>query len=36
MLHENVDYTPYEGVELQGYLIMTISRKKKVDFSTID
>ncbi len=28
MLHENVDYTPYEGFELQGYPIMTISRGK--------
>ena len=28
MLHENVDYTPYEGFELEGYPIMTISRGK--------
>ncbi len=28
MLHENVDYTPYEGFELQGYPVMTISRGK--------
>jgi dihydropyrimidinase len=26
VLHENVDYTPYEGLELQGYPEMTISR----------
>ncbi len=26
MLHENVDYTPYEGIELLGYPVMTISR----------
>ncbi len=26
MLHENVDYTPYEGIELTGYPVMTISR----------
>jgi dihydropyrimidinase len=26
MLHENVDYTPYEGRELCGYPVMTISR----------
>jgi len=26
MLHENTDYTPYEGLQLQGYPIMTISR----------
>jgi len=25
-LHENVDYTPYEGMELRGYPVMTISR----------
>ncbi len=28
MLHENVDYTPYEGFELQGYPVMTILRGK--------
>ena len=26
MLHENCDYTPYEGLPLRGYPIMTISR----------
>ena len=26
MLHENCDYTPYEGFELEGYPVMTISR----------
>jgi dihydropyrimidinase len=26
MLHENVDYTPYEGFKLQGYPIATFSR----------
>lgn len=26
LLHENVDYTPYEGIEVQGYPTMTISR----------
>jgi dihydropyrimidinase len=26
ILHENVDYTPFEGLELQGYPTMTISR----------
>jgi dihydropyrimidinase len=30
MLHENVDYTPYEGFELQGYPIITISRGKVI------
>lgn len=25
-LHENVDYTPYEGMEVTGYPVMTISR----------
>jgi len=25
-LHENVDYTPYEGMEVRGYPVMTISR----------
>ncbi len=30
MLHENVDYTPYEGFELQGYPVMTISRGGKI------
>ncbi len=25
-LHENVDYTPYEGMELQGTPVMTVSR----------
>ncbi|WP_251860222.1 dihydropyrimidinase [Clostridium sp. Marseille-Q2269] len=28
LLHENVDYTPYEGMKLQGYPIVTISRGK--------
>jgi dihydropyrimidinase len=28
MLHENADYTPYEGMELTGYPTMTISRGK--------
>lgn len=26
MLHENVDYTPYEGFKITGYPIMTLSR----------
>lgn len=26
MLHENTDYTPYEGIPLNGYPVMTISR----------
>jgi dihydropyrimidinase len=26
MLHENCDYTPYEGLHLKGYPVMTISR----------
>jgi dihydropyrimidinase len=26
MLHENTDYTPYEGMPLRGYPVMTISR----------
>ena len=26
MLHENVDYTPYEGFKLKGYPVATISR----------
>ena len=26
MLHENVDYTPYEGFALQGYPVMTLLR----------
>ena len=26
MLHENTDYTPYEGFEVTGYPVMTISR----------
>ena len=26
MLHENCDYTPYEGMQLNGYPVMTISR----------
>ncbi len=30
MLHENVDYTPYEGISLRGYSYMTISRGKIV------
>lgn len=30
LLHENVDYTPYEGIELMGYPTMTISRGKIV------
>ena len=25
-LHENVDYTPYEGMKIKGYPVMTISR----------
>lgn len=30
MLHENVDYTLYEGMELKGYPIMTIVRGKVI------
>jgi dihydropyrimidinase len=30
ILHEQVDYTPYEGFELQGYPVMTILRGKAV------
>jgi len=26
MLHENVDFTPYEGFQLDGYPVMTILR----------
>ena len=26
MLHQNVDYTPYEGFELEGYPVLTMSR----------
>lgn len=26
MLHENVDYTPYEGFKLKGYPVMTMSK----------
>ena len=28
ILHQNVDYTPYEGIELQGYPVLTMSRGK--------
>jgi dihydropyrimidinase len=28
MLHQNVDYTPFEGFELEGYPILTMSRGK--------
>ncbi len=27
-LHENVDYTPYEGIKIKGYPVMTISKGK--------
>jgi dihydropyrimidinase len=30
MLHENVDYTAYEGMELQGYPVLTMSRGKVI------
>ncbi|MEW8956039.1 dihydropyrimidinase [Clostridium sp.] len=30
ILHENVDYTPYEGFELQGYPVLTMVRGKVV------
>jgi dihydropyrimidinase len=30
MLHENVDYTPYEGHQLTGYPHITITRGKVV------
>ncbi len=30
ILHENVDYTPYEGIDVVGYPIMTISRGKVI------
>lgn len=29
-LHENVDYTPYEGIKLKGYPVITISRGKVI------
>ncbi len=28
ILHENVDYTPYEGLSLQGFPVMTLARGK--------
>ena len=28
MLHQNVDYTPYEGMNVQGYPVLTIARGK--------
>ena len=30
MLHENCDYTPYEGLPLNGYPVMTISRGEMI------
>ncbi len=30
MLHENVDYTPYEGIKVKGYPVMTIVRGKVI------
>lgn len=30
MLHEQVDYTPYEGLELSGYPVMTLLRGKVI------
>ena len=30
ILHEQVDYTPYEGFELQGYPVMTLLRGKPI------
>lgn len=30
MLHENVDYTPYEGFKLKGYPVMTLSKGEVV------
>jgi dihydropyrimidinase len=30
MLHENVDYTPYEGIKLKGYPVLTMVRGKVV------
>ena len=33
MLHENVDYTPYEGMYLKGYPFMTISRGEIIAYN---
>lgn len=30
VLHENVDYTPYEGFELRGYPVMTFSHGQRI------
>ncbi|KAJ50795.1 dihydropyrimidinase [Clostridium tetanomorphum] len=30
ILHENVDYTPYEGMEVEGYPVLTLSRGKVI------
>jgi dihydropyrimidinase len=30
LLHENVDYTPYEGIELVGYPVTTLSRGRVI------
>ncbi len=30
ILHENVDYTPYEGMKLKGYPVLTISKGKVI------
>jgi dihydropyrimidinase len=27
-LHDNMDYTPYQGLELEGYPVTTVSRGK--------
>ncbi len=36
-LHHNVDYTPYEGIEVKGWPVMTFSRGKMVskDFAFV-
>lgn len=38
ILHHNVDYTPYQGMEVQGWPILTLSRGKVVsrEFSFVD
>ena len=30
MLHDNMDYTPYEGMELEGWPVTTLSRGRIV------
>ena len=36
IFHHNVDYTPYEGMDVKGWLIKPQSREEKLSFKMVN